>query len=274
MALKVFYVSPEVAPFANTCFLSNFSRKIATRFQDNPDIEIRIFHPKYGFISERKYILREVIRLKDFPIVFNDEEKLITIKSAFIPETRVQIYFLEDHFYFKPVSELIYKARNGRVYADNAEKYALFAKVALETLKQLLWVPDVIACNDWQTSFIPYLFNKQYKDDGPFKKTKIVFIAHSVDEYRNFPSDSFSTIELETEKSGKTQDMVQSAIQNSDKTICIDYDGKLTASLNRFRSVKNTIEDSKHSTISIPKSPRMADWKEIVSSFEKNLKKV
>ena len=176
MALKVFYLSPEVAPFSNTYYQSILSRKITTRFQDNQDIEIRVLHPKYGFISERKYILREVIRLKDFPIQFDDEEKLVSIKSAFIPETRVQIYFLEDELYFKPVSELIYKARNGRIYRDNAEKFALFAKVALETLIQLLWVPDVIVCNDWQSAFLPYLFNEKYRNDDPFKKTKTVSV--------------------------------------------------------------------------------------------------
>ena len=178
MALKVFFISPEVIPFANTYFISQFSKKIAIKFQNNPEIEIRLMHPKYGFISERKYILREVIRLKDFPVHFQGDEKLVSIKSAFIPESRVQIYFLEDDSYFKPVPELIYKARNGRVYKDNEEKFALFAKVALETLKQLLWIPDVIVCNDWQSSFIPYLFNEQYKNDVFFKKTRTIFVLH------------------------------------------------------------------------------------------------
>ena len=274
MALKVFYLSPEVAPFSNTYYQSSLSRKIATRFQDNPDIEIRVLHPKYGFISERKYILREVIRLKDFPIQFDDKEKLVSIKSAFIPETRVQIYFMEDELYFKPVSELIYKARNGRIYRDNAEKFALFAKVALETLIQLLWVPDVIVCNDWQSALLPYLFNEKYRNVDPFKKTKTVFVLHTVNDYRNYPSESFSTLDLEIEKTGKTQDIVQSAIQNADKTICIDYDNQLTASLNRFKSVKTTLEDSKHTLITIPKTPSMADWKDIVHTYESILKRV
>ncbi len=103
MPLKIFYISSEVDPFSSSYLLSKISRKIAVKFQDNPDIEIRLLHPKYGFISERKYILREVIRLRDFPVIFDNKEKLVSIKSAFIPESRAQIYFLEDENYFKPV---------------------------------------------------------------------------------------------------------------------------------------------------------------------------
>ncbi len=273
MALKVFFISPEVIPFANTYFLAQFSKKIAIKFQDNPDIEIRLLHPKYGFISERKYILREVIRLKDFPIQFKDNEKLVSIKSAFIPESRVQIYFLEDETYFKPVPELIYKARNGRVYKDNAEKFALFAKVALETLKQLLWIPDVIVCNDWQSSFIPYLFNEHYKKDVFFKKTRTVFVLHTINDYRKFDVNSYSDLNLKKQKSGKIQDNIQLAIQNADKTICIDYDNSLTKSLNRFKTIKKSLDESKSSIISIQRNPSFSDWKEIVKTFESTLKK-
>ena len=47
-----------------------------------------LIQPKYGYISERKYILREVIRLKDLNIEFQNENHMINLKSAFIPNTR------------------------------------------------------------------------------------------------------------------------------------------------------------------------------------------
>ena len=119
---------------------------IFTNNKDNYDI--RLLKPKYGFISERKYILREVIRLKDMDIQFGGEQRLMNIKSAFIPETRVQVYFLQDDDYFKPLPQLLYKAKNGRILSDNDIRFGLFAKVALDTLKRLYWKPDIIVCND------------------------------------------------------------------------------------------------------------------------------
>ena len=47
------------------------------------DFDIRLNQPKYGYISERKYILREVIRLKDMLIDFSDSQESVNLKSAF-----------------------------------------------------------------------------------------------------------------------------------------------------------------------------------------------
>ena len=68
--LKLYYLASEVAPFSETYQLASFSRKFTNLLHLKTDVDIRISHPKYGFVSERKYILREVIRLKDIPIFF------------------------------------------------------------------------------------------------------------------------------------------------------------------------------------------------------------
>ena len=150
MALKIYYLTSETEPFCGTYSLSKFTRRITTIYNEDPDIEIRVLQPKYGLISDRKYIIREVIRLRDLPIEFDGEEISINLKSGFIPESRVQVYFLQYDPYFKKLPDLLYKAKNGRVYKDNGEKFTFFAKVALETLNDLFWVPDIIVCNDWQ----------------------------------------------------------------------------------------------------------------------------
>ena len=68
--LKLYYLTAEVAPFSETYQLASFSRKFTNSLNLKTDVDIRVSQPKYGFISERKYILREVIRLKDIPIIF------------------------------------------------------------------------------------------------------------------------------------------------------------------------------------------------------------
>ncbi len=272
MPLKIFYISSEVDPFSSSYLLSKISRKIAVKFQDNPDIEIRLLHPKYGFISERKYILREVIRLRDFPVTFDNKEKLVSIKSAFIPESRAQIYFLEDENYFKPVPELLYKSRNGRLFKDNNDKFLLFSKVALETLKQLLWKPDLIVCNDWQTSFIPQIFKNEYSNDPFFENTRIVFNLFSINENRYYANDSISKVNINLEKNkSKNIDSILSAIKFSDKTICFDHDDNLTKKIKDETQITKQLSKSNHNFIKIPNSPSFSDWKEIVSTFHKNL---
>ena len=72
MSKKIYYLSSEVDPFSNTYSLSTFSKELCRRLHDIDDFDIRLNQPKYGYISERKYILREVIRLKDMLIDFSN----------------------------------------------------------------------------------------------------------------------------------------------------------------------------------------------------------
>ena len=188
--LKIFYLCSELTPFSESYNLASFSNRLCSALHDKDNYDIRLLKPKYGFISERKYILREVIRLKDMPIEFDNKERLMNIKSAFIPETRVQVYFLQDDEFYKPLSQLLYKAKNGRILSDNDMRFALFAKVALDTLKRLYWKPDIIICNDWQASFVPQLLKERYSDDDFYKDIKTAFLVHSVDDYRKFSSKS------------------------------------------------------------------------------------
>ena len=193
--LKVYYLSSEIAPFSKTYSLAHFSRRICSAFQER-DFDIRLIQPKYGYISERKFILREVIRLRDMPITFNGEERIGSVKSAFIPNSKVQVYFMEDRQYFKPVTNLLYKARNGRMLKDNPERYAYFARVALENLKHLFWKPDIIICNDWQMSFVPILYQLQYAQQEFYRDIKVVFLMHTANQNAYFPKASYDTIDL------------------------------------------------------------------------------
>ena len=183
-----------------------------------------------NFISARKYILREVIRLKDMEIEFGGKNRLMNVKSAFIPETRVQVYFLQDDDYFKPLTQLLYKAKNGRILNDNDVRFALFAKVALDTLKRLYWKPDIIVCSDWQMSFVPQLLKQNYADDEFYSGIKTVSMIHSLNDFRMFSKKSYDMIDLESDSKGDLIDNYASrsgyAIWGFEQTYHYSADGQ------------------------------------------------
>ena len=220
--LKVFYLCSELTPFSESYNLASFSNRVSSVLHGKDNYDIRLLKPKYGFISERKYILREVIRLKDMGIEFDGKERLMNIKSAFIPETRVQVYFLQDDDYFKPLSPLLYKAKNGRMLNDNDARFALFAKVALDTLKKLYWKPDIIICNDWQMSMIPQLLKENYSNDEFYSDIKTVFMMHSINDFRLFSKKSYDMINLKNEYKNGFVDSYESSIEFADKVILFD----------------------------------------------------
>ena len=189
MGLKLFFLTTEITPFANASPLADFSASVPLLLQGNGH-DIRIMHPKYGFISERKFILREVIRLREIPFVFNGKDQMTSAKSAFIPRTRVQVYFLEQTEWFKPLSNLIYKSKNGRVLGDNDLRYSYYSNASLATLPHLFWRPNFVICNGWQSSMVPIIYSQLYKSDKFYKGIKTVQVIYSMDQYAKFSRKS------------------------------------------------------------------------------------
>ena len=273
--LKLYYLSAEVAPFSETYELASFSRKITSKLHDKTDVDIRVSQPKYGYVSERKYILREVIRLKDIPVVFNEEQHIINMKSCFIPETRVQVYFMENNPLYKSLPDLIYKARNGRVFSDIDERFAFFSMAAIDTLTSLFWAPDVFICNDWQTSFIPTLLQEQFKQEEFYSNMKSVYLIHSVNNYRKYSQSTYDMLGITPNESGKLIDNHIMAIENSDLTIAINYESsQLLDKMKKQKKLFETFESNNSMVLDIPKKTNRAVWKETANTIESACRKL
>ena len=273
--LKLYYLSAEVAPFSETYELASFSRKITSKLHDKTDVDIRVSQPKYGYVSERKYILREVIRLKDIPVVFNEEQHIINMKSCFIPETRVQVYFMENNPLYKSLPELIYKARNGRVFSDIDERFAFFSMAAIDTLTSLFWAPDVFICNDWQTSFIPTLLREQFKQEEFYSNMKSVYLIHSVNNYRKYSQSTYDMLGITPNESGKLIDNHIMAIENSDLTIAINYESsQLLDKMKKQKKLFETFESNNSMVLDIPKKTNRSVWNETSNTIESACRKL
>jgi len=273
--LKLYYLSAEVAPFSETYELASFSRKITSKLHDKEDVDIRVSQPKYGYVSERKYILREVIRLKDIPVIFNEEKHVINMKSCFIPETRVQVYFVENNPLYKILPDLIYKARNGRIFSDIDEKFAFFALSAIDTLTSLFWAPDIFICNDWQTSFVPILLRERFKQEEFYSNMKSVYIIHSINDYRKYSKHTYDMLGLNPGESGKLVDNHICAIENADLTIAMNYESSnLMENMKKQKKLFAAFESNNSMIIDIPKKSNREVWKETANTIESVCKKL
>ena len=273
MSHKICYLSSEITPFASAYSLGKFSRKITSLYHEDPDLDIRLMMPKYGFISERKYILREVIRLKNIPTTFNGQEKMVNLKSAFIPDTRVQVYFMVDDDFFKPQPELIYKSKNGRPFKNNDMRFCYFSFVALQTLKNLFWAPDFIFCNDWQSALAPKMLNDIFLKDQFYTGMNTVFFIHSVNNMRNYSANSLEAVGLKQEK--KNIDGTLSAIKHSALTVLIDDDkNTVKKDMEKSREIKEAFDCSNNLSFNISKYPKPEVWADLTSSIKLELQKI
>jgi starch synthase len=189
--LNILFVSSEVEPFAKTGGLADVSGTLPQVIKDSGH-EIRIIMPRYGSISERKFKLHDVIRLKDIEVPIGDEKKVANVNSSFIAnvKSKVQVYFLANkEMYERP--GIYANPDTKKDYADNDIRFIFFCRGVLETLKRLGWQPDIIHCNDWQTGLIPAYIKTIYNNDPFFKHIKTVFTIHNLAYQGTFPASSF-----------------------------------------------------------------------------------
>ncbi len=192
--LRILYLSSEVAPFAKTGGLADVASALPKALYEMGH-DIRVMMPKYGSISERKFTLREVIRLKTISIRIAGNDYIASAKSAFIPDTKVQVYFLDHKPYFdRP--DLYVDSRTGKDFPDNAERFAFFSRAALEIVKLLHWEPQIIHCNDWQTAMVPWLLKNDYNHDAFFARTCTLLSIHNLAYQGNFHPSVLSQIGL------------------------------------------------------------------------------
>ena len=193
--LKILFISSEVSPFAKTGGLGDVSEALPKELKETGH-DIRIFMPKYGSINERKYVLREVIRLKEIQVKVGDKIVVANVKSSFLPNSKVQIYFVGNKNYFNRDGYYV-DPQTGKDWQDNAERFIFFSRSALEILKKLHWQPDIIHCNDWQTALIPFYLKTVYKNDEFFKNTKTLLSLHNLAFQGKFKKNDFHVLGLQ-----------------------------------------------------------------------------
>jgi len=167
----------EVAPFAKTGGLADVGSALPKALKEQGH-DIRVIMPQYRVINERKYVLRDVIRLQDIAVQLGKKTIKVNVKAAFIPNSKVQVYFIDYRpFFFR--EGLYVDPKTGKEYPDNADRFILFAKGTLETLKKLQWQPDIVHCNDWQTGLLPLFLKSLYADDSFYTKIRTLLTVHN-----------------------------------------------------------------------------------------------
>lgn len=168
---KILFINTEITPYVPETELSTWGKNLPHAMQDK-GFEIRTFMPKWGNINERRGQLHEVIRLSGLNIDIKDIDHPTLIKVASIPQTKIQVYFIDNDDFF--MKRGMSTDENGNVYTDNGQRAIFFARAVVETLKKLRWTPDIIHCQGWMAAFVPFYLKKAYADEPAVCNAKVV----------------------------------------------------------------------------------------------------
>jgi starch synthase len=225
MPKRVYFLTTEIVPFAETYPLATFAKEIPMVLIERK-YDLRVMMPKYQFISERRYILREVIRLREMDITFHNKVIKGSVKSAFIPNTKVQVYFLEHENYFQLPADNLYLNDPLNPDLTNFSRLIYFAGAALTTLNYLRWKPEIIICNDWQMSLIPLFINAGIIHSDYLEGVKILQIIHSYSEQAQYPYAELKKIGLtdfETALSDTKVDALAASLPLCHQILFVNY---------------------------------------------------
>lgn len=149
--------------------------------------EMRILMPKFGTINERRHKLHEVVRLSGMNIIIDDDDFPLIIKVASLPESRIQVYFLDNDEFFKRKN--IFVDDDSKFFDDNDSRMIFFCKGGMETVKKFGWPPDIIHASGWMGSLVPLFLRNVYNDDPVYQHSKVIYTPFPFDKNNKLSSD-------------------------------------------------------------------------------------
>ena len=170
--MKICFAASECFPYVKTGGLGDVVGSLPVAIEQE-DCEVKVFLPLYGGIKTTEHNLNPVAELQDISVKIGDKEIKFNVWYGTLPGSGVEVYLIDCPIYFH--REMPYTND-----PDEDERFILFQIAIIETLQRLKWSPDIIHCNDWQTSLIPAYLKINYKWDKLFENTKTLISIHNI----------------------------------------------------------------------------------------------
>lgn len=228
---RVLYISQEMDPYTSLSEMGSFMKKFVLN-ANKKAFEMRILMPKFGTINERRHKLHEVVRLSGMNIIIDDDDFPLIIKVASLPESRIQVYFLDNDEFFKRKN--VFTGDDGEFFDDNDSRMIFFCKGGMETVKKFGWPPDIIHASGWMGSLVPLFLRNVYNDDPVYQHSKVIYTPFPIDNVNILSSNFKDKVLINDMEEGDIDDYVDlngnvnldiGAVKNSDGVILPSEEG-------------------------------------------------
>src|SRR5229473_1525685 len=166
--LRILILAAEIVPFAKVGGLADVVGALPKALQDLGH-DVRLVMPRYGQIKPDRFKLTTVLDTVNVSMATFKEQ--VGVCQGTIGND-IPVYMIDAPRYFD--RENIYG------YTDDGERFILFCRAALETMRLLDWSPDIIHCNDWQTGIVPNWMHTNYREDPFFSDVATVYTIHNL----------------------------------------------------------------------------------------------
>jgi starch synthase len=153
--MRVLFVTSEVAPIIKTGGLADVSAALPAALHAM-GVDIRVLLPGYPQVLKALLKFEIVVDFGIHPLSDFFSAPPFRLLLGTLPGG-VPLYVLDcPEMYMRGGGP--YQDEHGEDWADNAQRFGLFSKIAAQlgsAESPLLWKPDVVHCNDWQSGLAP-----------------------------------------------------------------------------------------------------------------------
>ena len=184
-ALDIVMVTPEAHPFAKTGGLAEVAGAL-------PEALARLGHTVTIVLPRYRGIAIDGARRTDLGIALGSFEHAVAVHERPLRDN-VRVAFIDAPALFD--REGLYGTARGD-YPDNALRFALFGRAALEYVRARGVRPSILHAHDWQAGLVPVYQKMQLSADPIVGGVPSVFTIHNLAFQGLFPASTLARIGL------------------------------------------------------------------------------
>jgi starch synthase len=188
--LTILFVASEASPFAKTGGLGDVVGSLPPALQAMGH-DVHLILPWYRSIRDVTGNLRR--SRTAVPVQIGDQVYPIHYRRTKLGQ--VNVYFIDAaEFYDRPG---LY-GEQGVDYSDNAIRFALLSRGALELARRLKVKPDIVHAHDWQAALAPIYLRESLNKAPFFAATGSLLTIHNLGYQGLFPPEVLPELGLDT----------------------------------------------------------------------------
>jgi starch synthase len=191
--MKVLFIASEVSPFARTGGLGDVVGALPKALE-RLGHDVRVIMPLYRAVDVKRHRLRQIA--SEIEVVTGAASQKVDVLEGHL-SSGVPVYFIRHDPSFG--RDGLYQGASGEDFPDNAERFALFCRAALEASRTLSFRPEVLHAHDWQTALLPVYLKTVLRGDPFFQSTSTVFTIHNLGYQGIFPPDALPRLQLRSD---------------------------------------------------------------------------
>ncbi len=188
--LNILMVASEAAPFAKTGGLADVVGALPQALQAQGH-DVRLVMPWYRSVRKNSGPVRK--NRSSLAVPMGGAVDTVAFRQGALGA--VPVYFID-------APELYDRAglygEEGQDYPDNALRFGLLSRAALELTRKISFVPDIVHAHDWQAGLVPVYLNQHLWRDAHFAKTGSLFSIHNLGYQGQFATEALVGLGLDS----------------------------------------------------------------------------